>query len=166
MTDMSVTPHTPSSSHAEAVSAWQQAMALAHPVAIRHGLTLHTLLSGWLTRATSSGIAAAKLIPHGAHPQTWVELLQLQQAVLQQLQQQQKDWWQGWAAWTQEAAQLKRVNTMSKLVEQEFNLMAQLVLLLGEQTTNWVTLQENIEINYGYWVSEELGAKSNSLEVR
>lgn len=157
---MTNTNHTPSTSQVEAISALQQAMAQAHPVAMQHALTLHTLMSGWLTRAANSGIAAVKLNPFAANPQTWGELLQLQGAVMQQLQQQQQDWLRGWAAWTQEAAQIKHVNTMSKLVEQEFNLVAQFVQLLSEQATNFVNLQENIEVNYSYWVSEELGSKS------
>ena len=51
---------------------------------------------------------------------------------------------------------------MSKLVEQEFNLVGQLVQLLSNQATNLATLQENVEVDYGYWVHEKIKARSDS----
>lgn len=121
---------------------------------VGHLLQRHALLSRQLAQATQHGWASAAL-PFAARPQTWQELCDLQQAVLQQLQQLQQGWLQGWTAWLGEFGQLKRANTMSKLVEQEFNLAAQWLLLLQGQATDLTNLQENIEINYGYWLSQQ-----------
>lgn len=128
---------------------------LAPPPAVEHLLKRHALLSRQLAQATQHGWSTAALLPFTTQPQTWQELLQLQQAVVQQVQQLQHGWIDGWTAWLGEFAQLKRANTMSKLVEQEFNLVAQFVLLLQGQATDWTNLQENIEVNYGYWLSEQ-----------
>lgn len=128
---------------------------LAPPPAVEHLLKRHSLLSRQLAQATQHGWSTAALLPFATQPQTWQELLQLQQAVVQQLQQLQHGWINGWTAWLGEFGQLKRANTMSKLVEQEFNLVAQFVLLLQGQATDLTNLQENIEVNYGYWLSEQ-----------
>lgn len=128
------------------------------PLVVEHLLKRHSLLSRQLAQATRHGWTTAALLPFATRPQTWQELLQLQQAVLQQVQQLHHGWIDGWSAWLGEFGQLKRANTMSKLVEQEFNLVAQFVLLLQGQATDWTNLQENIEVNYGYWLSEQVGA--------
>ncbi|MNL85673.1 hypothetical protein D3C87_2140700 [compost metagenome] len=50
---------------------------------------------------------------------------------------------------------------MSKLVEQELDLLARFGLLLSNQWVDLVTLQENIEVNTGYWVAQTLAAKTD-----
>lgn len=139
--------------------------ALPHPLVIEHALKRYSLLSRQLTHAASNGLATAALLPFATRPQTWHELFQLQQAVLQQWQQLQQGWLRGWGAWLQEFARLKRVNTMSKLVEQEFNLAGQFLLLLQGQATDWANLQENVEVNYGYWLHEQLGPEMDARVV-
>lgn len=137
--------------------------ALPHLPVVEHLLKRYSLLSRQLTQNTHNGWTSAALLPFSTRPQTWQELFQLQQAVLQQVEQLHQGWLSGWTAWLGEFAQLKRVNTMSKLVEQEFNLAAQFVLLLQDQATDWTSLQENIEVNYGYWLSEKLSSQQGSM---
>lgn len=129
-----------------------------HPLIVEHLLKRHSLLSRQLAQATHNGWNTAALLPFTTRLQTWQELCQMQQAVAQQMQQLQQGWMQNWTAWLGEFAQFKRVNTMSKLVEQEFNLIAQFVLLLQAQATDLTDLQENLEVNYGYWLSQQTGS--------
>ena len=136
---------------------------LPSPPVVAHLLKRYSLLSRQLTQTAHHGWTSAALLPFAARPKTWQELFQLQQAVLQQVEQLQQGWTSGWTSWLGEFAQLKRVNTMSKLVEQEFNLAAQFVLLLQGQATDWTALQENIEVNYGYWLHETLSSKQDSV---
>ena len=145
---------------APAASTLHSALALTQPAAVQHAMTVQKLMAGWVTRTAGTGIKALTLAPFAADPQTWTELLQLQSAIVHRLQEQQQENMQGWAAWLQERAQLNRANTMSKLVEQEFDLLARFVLLLSDQMVNLVTLQENVEVNTGYWLGEQLAAKS------
>lgn len=136
---------------------------LPHPPVVEHMLKRHSLLSRHLAQTAHNGWTTAALLPFATQPQTWQELFQLQQAVLQQMEQLHQGWTSGWTSWLGEFAQLKRVNTMSKLVEQEFNLAAQFVLLLQGQATDWTSLQENVEVNYGYWLSEKLSSQPDSM---
>lgn len=137
--------------------------ALPYPPVVEHLLKRYSLLSRQLAQSAHNGWTSAALLPFSTGPQTWQELFQLQQVVLQQVEQLHQGWLSGWTAWLGEFAQLKRVNTMSKLVEQEFNLAAQFVLLLQGQATDWTSLQENIEVNYGYWLSEKLNSQQGSM---
>lgn len=124
------------------------------PGVMGHALKRHTLLSRSFLRAAANGMASAELLSFSARPQTWQELLALQQAVLAQLQQRQLEWMNGWFAWMRDYLTIREVNTLSKLAEQECNLAAQFVMLLQAQATDLIDLQENVEVNYGYWLSE------------
>lgn len=134
----------------------QEVATLAPPAAMEHAQTVGTLLSRRTTRVMSNLTTSAGLAPQAMNPQTWVELQQLHQAVMQRLQQQNQSWLEGCAALVKEYAQIKNANTMSKLIEQQCNLVGQWGQLLGTQATNLMGLQENIEVDYGYWVSEKV----------
>ncbi|MGN5476244.1 hypothetical protein ACTMU2_02165 [Cupriavidus basilensis] len=58
------------------------------------------------------------LAPFSLDPQVMTELVQLQSAITQRLQAQQQVWVQQWSGWLQERGQVRRANTVSKLVEQ------------------------------------------------
>lgn len=137
--------------------------ALPAPPVVEHLLKRYSLLNRQLTQTTRNGWSSAALLPFASGPQTWLELLQLQQAVVQEMEQLHQGWISGWTAWLGEFGQLKRANTMSKLVEQEFNLLAQFVLLLQGQATDWTNLQENVEVNYGYWLAQQLNSQPDPV---
>ena len=80
----------------------------------------------------------------------------MQQAVWRRQSQLQDNWLQGWFAWTNEFTQARGANTMTKLVEQELDLIAQWQELVNKQTTDTVRLLENLEVNYAFWVNEKL----------
>ncbi|WP_051975315.1 hypothetical protein [Cupriavidus necator] len=61
-------------------------------------------------------------------------------------------------SWLQERARIRRANSVSKLMEQEFDLLARFVLLLSDQAVDLVTLQENVEVNTGYWLGQKAAA--------
>ena len=129
----------------------------AAPV-VPHFQTLHAVLNGWAMRATTNGLAAANLIPNELSPQGGLEWLDLQAAMLGKLWRQQQAWWQDWEAWVRECSQIKRANTVSKLVEQDLNLVVQFGQLASNHTTELVSLLENFAFNLDYWLSEKLNA--------
>jgi hypothetical protein len=118
------------------------------------------VLGNWAARTAGSGIATAALLPWRIDPQSWPqlwhELWQMQDAVWQRQSRLQDSWMQGWAAWGKEFTQARGANTMAKLVEQEFDLIAQWQQLWRDQVTDGVSLLENLEVNYAYWVHEKL----------
>jgi len=134
----------------------REIVSQAVPATIGHAWTTHNLLSRRITRTFNNGLFTAGLAAHLMDPQIWSDLLQLQAAVMQRLQQQNRAWLKGCAILMEDYAQIKQANTMSKLVEKQYNLMAQWSLLIGNQATNMIGLQENIEVDYGYWASQKL----------
>ncbi|HYD80533.1 MAG TPA: hypothetical protein VEC06_12055 [Paucimonas sp.] len=123
---------------------------------LAHAVTTHTLLHKHSARAFHNGVLTAALTTHLMDPQIWNESLQLQAAVMQRLQDQYRDWLKGCAILMDDYSQLRQANTMSKLVEKQCNLVTQWSQLVTVQATNLVGLMENIEVDYGYWVSQKL----------
>jgi hypothetical protein len=107
-------------------------------------------------RLFHNSMSTAGMAAHFLEPETWEELLQMQSAILQRLEQQQRAWLEGCAILMQDYAQIKQANTLSKLVEKQCNLVTQWNQLLGDQATNLMGLQENIQVDYGYWASQKL----------
>jgi len=133
-----------------------------HAATLQHAIKVPMLLGGWAARAGTSSIDTAKLFAFGMNLQTWGELIEMQQAVVQRLMQQQQALLQGMAAWNRERAEIKAANTVTKVVEQEFNLIGQIGVLLSDQMTNLMALQENIEVSYAFWLNQKLGALSTT----
>jgi plasmid maintenance system antidote protein VapI len=110
------------------------------------------------SRAWNNLQAVWRLAPASTAPATWASLAALQQASIQKLLQQQNAWINDWRDWWNTAQQLPRANTVSKLLEQEFDLALRVVQILGNQAVNWANLQENLEVNYGHWASQQAKA--------
>ncbi|MBN3767680.1 hypothetical protein [Burkholderia sp. Ac-20365] len=149
-----------------AAAALQKTAPAARAAAVQDTLKLPVLLSGWAARSATSSIDTARLFAFGLDLHTWGELYQMQQAVVERLTLQQQTWLQGWAAWNRERAEIRGANTVTKLVEQEFNLLAQIGQLLIDQSTNLIALQENIEVSYAFWLNQKLGALSSTAGVQ
>lgn len=130
----------------------------AAPAVIGHVLKAHAVLSRSIGRTLSNGMFTAGLATHLMEPQVWGELMQLQSAVMQRLKQQNESWLKGCAILMQDYVQIRHANTMTKLVEKQYNLVTQWNQLIGDQTTNLIGLEENIEVDYGYWASQKLNA--------
>lgn len=134
----------------------QQPQPVARAIAVEEALKIQSLMSGWIARAASNRIDTAQLLALGTDLSTWGELLHLQEAFAKRLIQQNQAWLQGWAELFHQREQLTSANTVSKLVEQEFNLVGQLGQLVGDQVTNFMALLENAQVSYSYWTHEKL----------
>ena len=116
---------------------------------------MNLMVGQLLARSVSNQVSSAAVLPVSFDADTWGELSQIQQAVIRRIQQQQKDWVQGCENIAQEYSQLKLANTMSKFVEQEYNIVAQFGTLLSNQAASWFGLMENIQVDYAYWISQK-----------
>ena len=123
------------------------------------------LQSNRAARAIGSATATAQVFAFGIDLESWSELLQMQDAAWQRLRTLQQSWLQYWNRWLVYSDGIKGANTMSKLVEREGNIGAQLTQLVGNQITGLVGLQENIEVDYSYWISEKLNEKRKSVAI-
>lgn len=113
-------------------------------------------LSNQGARALHNAAATMALWPLMTQPLAWMDLLQMQQATLGQLSALQQKWGQDWGTLLRDCERLHRANTLSKLLEQQFNLLAQGLQLLGQQATDLADLEENVSVNYGHWASQRL----------
>lgn len=146
-------------------SATQQPAPRTHVPPLDHAMKAYTLQRNAVARAIGGSTATAQLLAFGIDAETWNQVLQMQVAALQRLHVLQQGWLKGWIAWTRYADQTKGANTMSKLVEREYNIVAQFTQLLTEQVTGLMELQENIEVGYSYWVAEKLHEKRKTLTL-
>lgn len=127
-----------------------QASAKPQKMPLRH---LHNLQAAW------------SLVPFCATPSSWMSLAPLQQASAQKLLEQQKAWLSDWQDWWNTAQQLSRANTLSKPLEQEFDLALRVVQICGNYAVNGINLQENLEMNYGHWVNQQVLAAKGRCGV-
>lgn len=128
-------------------------------VPLDHALKAHAVASDRLVRGTAATLATMQLAARGFDPSTILELAEMQDAVRARYKALSEGWMKGWTAWAQYADQLKGANTMSKFVERECNILGQAMTLVMKQVTDISGLQENIEVDYAYWVSEKLAEK-------
>lgn len=131
------------------------------PARMEHALRYHRLLSNHWAKQGHHSLNSAVLFAQ--QPQVWQEIAQIQQAVWQQTFKLQQNWMNDWNTWIGEFNQMKKANTMSKMLEQEFNVLGLFMQLIQNQTTDWVSLLERIEINYGYWLNEKINADPSTL---
>ena len=85
----------------------------------------------------------------------FTESLAIQAAVMQRLATQQAQWLEGLQAIATEAASVKKVNTLSKLMDQESDLYARFNALLASQATATMELIESVQISVGYLVAQK-----------
>lgn len=130
--------------------------ANAVPATVGNVVAAHNLLNNRAARLFNNGLISAGMAAYAMDSQVWEESLQLQTAVMQRLQEQNDNWLRGCAVLMQDYVQIKQANTMAKLVEKQFNLVTQWSQLLTNQATDLIGLLENIEVDYGYWVSQKV----------
>lgn len=120
--------------------------SLAHDAFVRQMMAVQALFSlAWQPDRQDYGIA---------------EAAEMQRAILARLQAQQAELGAGLAAVGQTASGVRKADTLSKLMEQEYNVAAQLGALLNGQLTAMVGLMESMQIGYGYLIASKAGGPS------
>jgi hypothetical protein len=133
----------------------QKRLPAAQPAALLQAGNFGTLVGESATRRATSGAATA-MLPLALRFESLPELVAMQASVLNRMQQLQQGWLHGWNLWLQEFGELKRANTMSEHVEQQFNLASSVGVLLKDQVSDLLNLQENVEVGYSYWLAQKL----------
>lgn len=117
------------------------------------------LMASFMVSGCDNHLKVGTLLAEASQPETWREALQIQAAIGERLQQQQQAWTRGLDQIMVEYLQLNQANTLSKWVEQEYNIGMQLGTLCFNQLVNLTALAENIQVDLGYWLSlRERGA--------
>jgi len=116
--------------------------------------------ASWAARSSHNAMLGVALLPTSAMQlQALQELMQLQQASQQQAQRLLQQWLRRWATLWQDHRQQRPPNTLSKWLDEHFNLVAQSLDLLGQQASELANLEENIGVNFGYWAQQRLGVR-------
>ena len=149
-TTMELLPPTPAASAPQAMTA-----PAALPGPLIRAQKMNMMVGQLMARSLQNQTASAAVLPTQMDADTLREVSMIQQAIFRRVQQQQKEWMAGCQDIMQEYSQLKLANTMSKFVEQEYNIVAQFGALVSSQTASWVGLLENIQVDYAYWISQK-----------
>lgn len=137
----------------EPTPVWSAPMLRAQKMQMLAGQLLGTSLR--------NEVGTATLLPMSLDASLWQEMLDIQHAILERVAQQQRNWWDGCKDVYAEYNQLKMANTLSKFVEQEYNVVAQFNALVASQAASWAGLVENIQVDYAYWLTQKHAQVAN-----
>lgn len=113
------------------------------------------LMQQVFARGMSNQCGTACMLPLQADAQTWQEWWSIQQAIARRVQAQHQTLIDGIAGVAENYAELKLANTLSKFIAQEMHIAADVNALITNQMTGWANLMENIQVDYGYWLSQK-----------
>jgi len=117
--------------------------------------SLQSLVGHLVVNQSTQAVQATAALPALALDSTAAsEGVAMAEAVCRQWMSLQAQWLEGLAELGQEMAEFRHVNTMSKYVDQEVNLVQQSVALVSTQATATVRLLENIQVNVAWWLSQ------------
>jgi hypothetical protein len=136
----------------------QASLPAAAPAALLQAQTFGKLLVESMGRLAGNGTATAAVLPLALRADSGAELLDLHLAAWQRFGQLQHGWMQGWSLWFNECAQLRQASTLSEHLEQQYNLGEQFTAMLKAQASDLLDLQGNVEVDYGYWVTQKVKA--------
>ncbi|WP_123834120.1 hypothetical protein [Methylobacterium currus] len=118
-----------------------------------------TVLVGEIaTRSAANAVGTAQLLSEGPDSDTIGELYEMQGAFVKQLWKIDQDWRAGLMRIYEGSLSLRKANTLSKVIEQDFNLIGQYGDLATNYMTSVATLVENTNVGYSYWLSKKIKA--------
>lgn len=129
-----------------------------HPaqIPLRHLSALHGALGDMGARQVHlcHGLLASLLKPV-PDASVLLDLMQMQQVVLQRLSTLQNQFMADLGDLMAGAATVGRANTVSKLMDQEYDLVARFNALVVAQFTALLELTENVQVNAGYLLTRK-----------
>ncbi|MCB1908531.1 MAG: hypothetical protein KDH15_14270 [Rhodocyclaceae bacterium] len=130
--------------------------ALPHPALLpmKHASTFHELIGRAAQRQfeVQRALVTAMLSPRPDYSLV-AETIKMQQAAMTRLATVQTESIRKFAELTASAASIDKANTLSKLMDQEYDLVSGFGAILAEQITAMVELMESLQIGYGYLVA-------------
>lgn len=133
----------------------QRQLPAAAPAVLQRTHKAGALLGQSAARTAANSAATAMFLPLTARAQTYDELFAMQQAVIGRIAQLQQGWLRGWNQWLHDFGQMRQADTLSEHMEQQYNLGARVGALCKQQATDLLSLQENLEVDYGYWLARQ-----------
>jgi hypothetical protein len=128
-------------------------------VPVTHARRAQALQAGQVARLARATTGTLQLAAHGFDITAVAELMAMQTQLKERFIALQKSWAEGWVSWWHYANDAKGLNTMTKLMERESNIMGQAMALISRQMVDLTGLQESASVGYTYWVQEKLAEK-------
>ncbi len=119
------------------------------------GMAAQSLATHIASSQSQQAWQAATALPILAFDVTGTQqALALAGAAVQQCMTLQAQWLQGLTELAQEMGEMRQVNTVSKYVDQEMNLVQQGLDLVSNQAAATARLMENIQVNVAWWLNQ------------
>lgn len=103
-------------------------------------------------------VGTVQLLAEAPDSDTIGEIYAMQAAFVRQLWTIEQEWRAGWLQICQGAVSLRKANTLSKVVEQDYNLVGQAGDLMVNAVTSTASLIESATVGYSYWLSNKIDA--------
>jgi hypothetical protein len=133
-------------------------VAAAAPGGAGAPLQRTVLVNELVSCSAANAVGTAQLLTESPDSGTIGEILAMQAAFLGQLWTIEQAWRAGLMQIYQGSVSLRKANTLSKVVEQDFNLVGQVGDLMTNALTSTASLIESANVGYAYWLSNKLSA--------
>ncbi|WP_018262653.1 hypothetical protein [Methylobacterium sp. WSM2598] len=141
-----------------AVLAKTVADTVAEPAKVSPPLRRTLMINEAVSRSAANALGTVQVLAMRPDPDTLGDLFDMQAALLERFRQLDRAWIDGLTQLAQARLALREANTISKVMEQEFNLLGQFGTLVANQITNTAALLESVNVGYAYWLSRKIGA--------
>ncbi|KMO11114.1 hypothetical protein [Methylobacterium platani] len=121
---------------------------------LKHGVLAAELASVCARNAAGT----VRLLAESPRPDILAEIVAMQAAFMHQVWTIGEEWSAGWWQIAEGAVSLRNANTLSKIVEQDFNLAGQVGDLMLDTTTRTAKLIESATVGYSYWLTNTIDA--------
>ena len=126
-------------------------------------LAAQSLVAHLASSQSNQAVQAATALPVLAFDVAGTQqALALAGAMVQQWMTLQAQWLQGLTELAQEMGEVRQVNTVSKYVDQEMNLVQQGLDLVSNQAAAAARLAENIQVNVAWWLHQRAAQKAHA----
>lgn len=129
-------------------------------VPVARTLTTQSLVTHLASSQSNQAWQVATALPALAFDVTAAQqALALAGAVVQQCMTLHAQWLEGLTELAQEMGEIRQVNTVSKYVDQEMNLVQQGLGLVSNQAAATARLMENIQVNVAWWLNQRVAQR-------
>lgn len=133
-------------------------VAAAAPPGAGAPLQRSVLANELASTCAANAVGTVQLLAEGPDSDTIGEIYAMQAAFIRQLWTIEQEWRAGWLQICQGAVSLRKANTLSKVVEQDYNLVGQAGDLMINAVTSTASLIESATVGYSYWLTNKIDA--------
>ncbi|AWN47061.1 hypothetical protein DK419_12675 [Methylobacterium terrae] len=131
-------------------------VAAAAPPGASAPLQRTVLANDLVANCAANAVGTVQLLAERPDSDTIGEIYAMQLAFMRQLWTIERDWRDGWLQICQASLSLRKANTLSKIVEQDYNLVGQVGDLMVNTVASTASLIESATVGYSYWLTNKI----------